>query len=260
MAKIFIIGNGFLGEHLCKYFTEKYPSDEVAYFTDDFNLKIIDVKNYKISHVDALSKEECVDILINLNPTFEFIQILVHQFQAVKHFHQVLIKKNKRIEAFLQSCDFTATMSYSCQLYGPGQHEKELLPVWILRLLKNKTVEIKKNYERNWLFITDYCEAIDVILQKGKNKEIYNISSNVKVLDTEIVHGIIEMLNKTDNLIKIDDERIYNQTLEGTNLIKLGWVAKHTLDNALLLTIKWYLLDSFGEQIKSVIQLASKKR
>lgn len=169
-----------------------------------------------------------------------------------------MLKKNKGIREALKACPFKTTISYACELYGPGQVKTEIIPIWINRIMKNKIIGLKKNYARGWVFITDFCSAIDTILQHGVNKVSYCISSKYHITDLEIINEIIRILHKPEALVYCQTEEILNKSQECSKISDLGWEPIKSINRGLELTIKWYFLDSFGEQMKSVLMHAKK--
>ena len=91
MEKIFIVGEGFIGEHLCRYFTEKYSKDKVIYFTDT-KLKIIDKENYNICDINSIFKYNSIDCIVNSLEDMEFIQ-KVTKISNINQYHQIMTKK-----------------------------------------------------------------------------------------------------------------------------------------------------------------------
>jgi len=142
--------------------------------------------------------------------------------------------------------------------FGPNQFPEKLIPKTIIRAQKNLPIPVYGTGEniRDWIYVQDHCEAIDLTLRKGKPGEIYNISSGnelsvktivEKILDAlkTIVEKILDALDKPRDLITHVEDRPGHDTrysLDSSKIKnKLGWEPKHSFDSALNKTITWYL-------------------
>jgi len=129
--------------------------------------------------------------------------------------------------------------------FGPYQHPEKLIPLSITNALRNKSLPLYgdgKNV-RDWIYVTDNCEAIDLILHKGKNGEIYNVAGGNEKTNLEITHLILGELNKPESLIKFVEDRPGHDrrySLNCENIKKLGWMARYRFEDAIKETIKWY--------------------
>tara|TARA_B100000989_G_scaffold126381_1_gene93731 strand:+ start:487 stop:1482 length:996 start_codon:yes stop_codon:yes gene_type:complete len=139
--------------------------------------------------------------------------------------------------------------------YGPHQHTEKLIPLLISNCLNWKKLPIYgdgKNI-RDWLFVTDHCEAIGKILEDGKVGETYNIGGNNQTSNLEIALKICIILdrlspNKKGNhseLIEFVEDRPghdFRYNLDTSKIEKeLNWKPAETFDSGLEKTIKWYL-------------------
>ena len=130
--------------------------------------------------------------------------------------------------------------------YGPKQFPEKLIPKVILLAQKNKKIPIYGSGTnlRDWLYVTDHCEAIHEILKNGTSGESYNISSNNEVDNITIVKKILSILGKSENLIEFVDDRPGHDFRYSMNSDKLrnqmNWKPKITFDDGLKETIDWY--------------------
>ncbi|MBP1762981.1 MAG: dTDP-glucose 4,6-dehydratase [Firmicutes bacterium] len=131
--------------------------------------------------------------------------------------------------------------------YGPYQFPEKLIPLMINNCLQDRELPVYGDgmQIRDWLHVLDHCSAIDVVLHKGMNGEIYNIGGNNEKANIEIVKLILAALGKSEELIKyvkdrpghdrryaIDHAKITNQ---------LGWTPAYTFEQGIKQTIEWYL-------------------
>lgn len=131
--------------------------------------------------------------------------------------------------------------------FGPYQFPEKLIPLMIINALNNRELPIYGDglQVRDWLFVEDSCEAIDLVLHNGKVGEIYNIGGNNERTNIEIVKKILNVLGKPETLIKYVKDRPGHDrryAIDSTKIREqLGWIPNHNFDKSLEETIKWYL-------------------
>jgi len=131
--------------------------------------------------------------------------------------------------------------------FGPYQFPEKLVPKTVARASMNLQVPIYgsgKNV-RDWIYVLDHCKALDIVLQKGKVGEIYNISSGNELENIEIVKKILRIMNKPEKLITFVEDRPGHDIRYSLDSSKvrgeLGWKPKYRFDEALRSTVEWYL-------------------
>ena len=131
--------------------------------------------------------------------------------------------------------------------YGPYQHNEKLIPHIIKLALNNEKLPVygKGLNIRDWLYVEDHCEAIDLVLHKGKAGERYNIGGHNEKRNIEIVKLILERLGKSEDLISFVQDRKghdYRYAIDATKISnELGWVPKTKFEDGIIKTIDWYL-------------------
>ncbi len=131
--------------------------------------------------------------------------------------------------------------------FGPHQFPEKLIPKTIIRAQKKLPIPVYGTGEniRDWIYVKDHCEAIDLTLRKGKPGEIYNISSGNELSVKKIVEKILDALDKPRELITHIEDRPGHDTRYSLDSLKikneLGWEPKHSFDSALQKTVEWYL-------------------
>lgn len=131
--------------------------------------------------------------------------------------------------------------------YGPYQYPEKLIPFFISRLLKGEKVPVYGDglNVRDWLYVYDHCEAIDVVLHKGKIGEIYNIGGHNEKTNLEITHLILDEMNKDEHSIEYVQDRLgHDRRYAIANdkiTSELGWKPSVTFEQGIKLTIAWYL-------------------
>ena len=102
----------------------------------------------------------------------------------------------------------------------------------------------KGNQIRDWVHVTDHCSAISLIIDKGKIGSTYLVGGNEETRNVDIVRKIINIMNKSDNLIEFAPDRLGHDVKyaieTSSELIKMGWKKTIELENGLKGTIKHY--------------------
>ena len=142
--------------------------------------------------------------------------------------------------------------------YGPYQYPEKLIPFFISQLLKGEKVPVYGDglNVRDWLYVYDHCEAIDVVLHKGNVGEVYNIGGHNEKTNLEITHLILKAMGKDESSIKYVEDRLGHDRRYAISNDKitseLGWKPSLTFEEGIKLTIDWYLNNQ--EWIKNIEQ------
>jgi len=147
--------------------------------------------------------------------------------------------------AYCQSYDIDALVTRCTNNFGPYQHPEKFIPKTVIRALLNLPVPIYgtgKNI-RDWIHVLDHCEAIDLLLKKGRPGEVYNISTGNEFENREIVRKVLGLMDKPESLITFVKDRPghdFRYSLDSSKIKKLGWKPRHNFRTALEQTIEWY--------------------
>jgi len=131
--------------------------------------------------------------------------------------------------------------------FGPYQFPEKLIPKTIIRAEKNLSIPVYGTGEniRDWLYVLDHCEAVDLILKNGKSGETFNISSGSELSTVSVVKKILYTLDKPETLITYVEDRPGHDirySLDSSKIRgRLGWSPRQNFDSALEKTIDWYL-------------------
>lgn len=149
--------------------------------------------------------------------------------------------------AYHRTYGLPVTISRCSNNYGPYHFSEKLIPLMIINALHDKPLPVYGDglNVRDWLYVEDHCRAIDLILQKGKVGEIYNVGGHNEMRNIDIVKLICKELGKPESLIThvtdrkghdrryaIDPTKIHNE---------LGWLPETKFADGIKKTIKWYL-------------------
>ncbi|GBF23243.1 dTDP-glucose 4,6-dehydratase [Candidatus Gastranaerophilus sp. (ex Termes propinquus)] len=147
--------------------------------------------------------------------------------------------------------------------YGPYQYPEKLIPFFISKLLKGEKVPVYGDglNVRDWLYVYDHCSAIDAVLHKGKDGEVYNIGGHNEKTNIEITRLVLSALGKDESQIEYVKDRLGHDrryAIDNTKIqTELGWGPSLCFEEGLKLTIGWYLNNQ--EWIKNVEKKASKE-
>ena len=139
--------------------------------------------------------------------------------------------------------------------YGPYQFPEKLIPLMINNCLKDRDLPVYGDgmQIRDWLHVYDHCQAVDVVLHKGADGEVYNIGGNNEKTNLEIVKLIINTLGKSESLIKFVKDRPGHDrryAIDNSKITtQLGWAPEYTFEESE--TIQWYLDNT--EWIENVV-------
>jgi dTDP-glucose 4,6-dehydratase len=156
------------------------------------------------------------------------------------------------VSSYIRTYKIPAIVTNCSNNYGPKQHPEKLIPKIIYNIINNREIPIygKGTNSREWIYVTDHCEALVKIFNKGTLGNFYNIGSNKNLTNIEICKKLLN-ISKTriklghNVLIKYVKDRPghdFRYALNSNKLInELKWKPKTTLKSGLLKTFNWYL-------------------
>ena len=170
------------------------------------------------------------------------------------------------IKSYIRTYNLSALISNCCNNYGPNQFPEKLIPKLIFNILHNKPLPIYghgKN-SREWIYVQDHCEALLLILLKGKLGHNYNIGSGQNIKNVDIAKKLLGIakrnLIKNGNKVKISFVKDrpghdFRYALNSKKIFKeLKWKSKIPLNKGLIKTFNWYKTN------KSFFSKTSKKQ
>ena len=151
------------------------------------------------------------------------------------------------VQAYHRTFKLPVTISRCSNNYGPYHFPEKLIPLMISRALADESLPVYGDgmNVRDWLHVYDHCTAIDLILRKGREGEVYNIGGHNEKTNLEVVKTILAALNKPESLIHFVKDRPGHDLLYAMDPTKieteLGWKPKYTFETGIPQTIDWYL-------------------
>jgi dTDP-glucose 4,6-dehydratase len=149
--------------------------------------------------------------------------------------------------AYARTFKLPVTLTRCSNNYGPYQFPEKLIPLMISRALADQRLPVygKGENVRDWLYVTDHCAAIDLVIRKGREGEVYNVGGHNERTNIDVVKTILRELGKPESLIgfvtdrpghdrryAIDPQKIHDE---------LGWQPTTMFDEGIRETVRWYL-------------------
>jgi len=156
------------------------------------------------------------------------------------------------------------TLTTNCSNnYGPYQFPEKLIPLMILNALEGKPLPVYGDggNVRDWLYVQDHCEAVALVLEKGRCGETYNIGGNSEMANLEVVTTLCAILDELhpvgaphNRLITFVEDRPGHDrryAIDASKIAReLGWRPRESFGSGLRRTVEWYL--AHGEWVREV--------
>jgi len=167
------------------------------------------------------------------------------------------------VKSYVDTYNFPAIITRCSNNYGPRQFPEKIIPLMINNALNGESLPVYGKGEniRDWIYVSDHCEAIDIVIKKGKIGEVYNIESNCGKKNIDLVKLLINKIKQlldnpkyknlidipldelNDRLIKFVKDRPghdFRYAMDSTKIRKMGWKPEVSFDEGIKLTILWY--------------------
>jgi dTDP-glucose 4,6-dehydratase len=159
------------------------------------------------------------------------------------------------VRAYFHTYGLPVVLSNCSNNYGPGQHPEKLIPLMIKNIIAQRPLPVYGKGEniRDWLYVEDHAQAIDLILHQGSLGETYAIGGNNERKNIELVHFLIDVVDKKLNrpkgdsltLIEFVTDRLghdYRYAIDTAKIeSKLGWKSSTTFEEGINKTVEFYL-------------------
>jgi dTDP-glucose 4,6-dehydratase len=162
------------------------------------------------------------------------------------------------VRSYFKTYGFPAVITRCSNNYGPYQFPEKLIPLLITNAMEDKPLPIYGDglNIRDWIHVEDHCRAVKVILEKGREGEIYNIGGDGEKTNLEITERVLTILGKPKSLIRFVADRPGHDRRYAIDFSKLksdlGWSPLYRLEEGLEKTVRWYLdHEEWWRRIKS---------
>lgn len=150
------------------------------------------------------------------------------------------------VRSYHETFGIPATISTCANNFGPYQFPEKLIPLFATNALDNLSLPLYRSSanRREWLYVTDHCRAIDMIVKQGRIGEMYNIGSGVEQSVEEITDRVLELLGKPQSLKTYVPDRPGHDRrylLNSTKIRReLGWQPEVDFAQGMQATVEWY--------------------
>lgn len=150
------------------------------------------------------------------------------------------------VQAYCRTYGLHTTISRCSNNYGPFQFPEKFIPRMILNALEDKPLPVygKGINVRDWLYVTDHCRAVDLIIHRGKDGEVYNVGGHNEMKNIDLVRFICRELGKPESLITFVEDRKGHDLRYAIDPSKiyaeLGWKPETRFEVGIRKTIRWY--------------------
>jgi dTDP-glucose 4,6-dehydratase len=129
--------------------------------------------------------------------------------------------------------------------FGPNQYPEKVVPLFITNALDDQPLPLYGDGRqvRDWLYVLDHCRALDLLLHKGTEGEVYNVGGGAELENVVLTRRILALAGKPESLIRpVTDRPGHDRryAVDTSKLHALGWTPAHRFDDALAATVAWY--------------------
>jgi dTDP-glucose 4,6-dehydratase len=147
--------------------------------------------------------------------------------------------------AYVHTHRTPVVITRSSNNFGPFQYPEKVIPLFVTNALDDEPLPLYgdgKNV-RDWLYVVDNCEAIDLVLRRGREGEVYNIGGGHEVENAALTREILRLTGKPETLIRrVQDRPGHDRrySVDAAKVHALGWAPRHAFAEALAATVDWY--------------------
>lgn len=147
--------------------------------------------------------------------------------------------------SFFLTHGFPVLITRSTNNFGPYQYPEKFIPLMITNLLEGNKIPVYGKGEniRDWIYVGDYCRAIDVVLREGKEGEVYNVAGHNEVRNIDLAKRILKILSMAEEKIEFVPDRPghdFRYSVDNAKIRLLGYDPTENFDSLLNNTVEWY--------------------
>jgi dTDP-glucose 4,6-dehydratase len=147
--------------------------------------------------------------------------------------------------AYWQTHRVPVLITRSSNNFGAYQYPEKVIPLFVTNALEDKPLPLYGDGRnvRDWLYVLDNCAALDLVLRKGNEGEVYNIGGGHEVENVVLTRQILQLTGKPETLIKpVKDRPGHDRrySVDSKKVRQLGWTPRHRFGDALAATVAWY--------------------
>jgi dTDP-glucose 4,6-dehydratase len=150
------------------------------------------------------------------------------------------------VQAYFVTYGLPVTITRGSNNIGPYQYPEKVVPLFITNAIDDLPLPLYGDgtQQRDYQYVLDHCEGIDIVLHHGKPGEAYNLGTGVETRNIDMARLILRLLGKPESLIQFVKDRPGHDRRYSINCDKikaLGWRSRHTFEEALEKTVRWYV-------------------
>jgi dTDP-glucose 4,6-dehydratase len=149
------------------------------------------------------------------------------------------------VQAYHVTYGLPTLVTRSSNNFGPYQYPEKIIPLFVTNAIDDQPLPLYGDGQqvRDWLYVVDNCEAIRLVLERGRPGEIYNVGGGNEMTNLELTQGILRLLDKPSTLVRrVEDRPGHDRrySVDSGKLHALGWAPAHSFESALAATVAWY--------------------
>ncbi|HDQ71537.1 MAG TPA: dTDP-glucose 4,6-dehydratase [Chloroflexi bacterium] len=150
------------------------------------------------------------------------------------------------VNAYHVTYDLPVTITRGANNIGPYQYPEKVVPLFVTNALDDVPLPLYGDglQMRDYQYVVDHCEAIDLVLHKGQIGETYNVGTGSEMCNIDMTHLVLELLGKPESLIQPVRDRLGHDrrySLDVRKICRLGWEPVHSCAEAIEKTVRWYV-------------------
>jgi dTDP-glucose 4,6-dehydratase len=150
-----------------------------------------------------------------------------------------------QVLAYVRTFGMDACITRGSNTYGSNQYPEKLIPLFVTNALVGEPLPLYGDgrQRRDWLYVTDHCAAIELVLREGRGGEIYNVGGGAERENVAVAQRIAELTGSDPSLIRHVADRPGHDRRYAVNWGKigqLGWAPERDFDDGLAETVAWY--------------------
>ena len=149
------------------------------------------------------------------------------------------------VQAYGTTYGLPATITRASNNFGPYQYPEKVIPLFVTNALDGEPLPLYGDGQqiRDWLYVDDHCDAIELVLAEGEPGEIYNVGGGNELANIDLTRRILELTGRDVSLVRSVPDRPGHDrrySVDCSKLRSLGWAPAHDFDAALAETVAWY--------------------
>ncbi len=157
------------------------------------------------------------------------------------------------VNAYFITYDLPVTITRGANNIGPYQYPEKVVPLFVTNALADMMLPVYGDGQqmRDYQYVRDHCEGIDLVLHEGELGEAYNIGTGVEMTNLEMVEILLDELGKPADLIQHVEDRMGHDRrycMDVSKIMALGWEPDYSCEEAIRATVRWYMANDWWWQ------------